>query len=220
MVCNIKTDTFGFKISLKDKPATKRGILSELSSVHDPLCLASPFILKDRRIIQRLCQGNTGWDDTVSDEVQKEWTKWRVKLPALEEIVIQRCIKPADFGKVMESAIHHFSDASEDGYGQFSYLRLVNDQGVVHCVLLTGKARVGPLEDVSKPRLELVAPTLSVKIALLLRKELDIDINKECPCQRLINAPDYMRRTSLFLLTKNRPCYCIFVIVFLLICYR
>ena len=50
-VWNIKTDTFGFKISLKDKPATKRVMLSELSSVYDPLGLTSPFILKGRRII-------------------------------------------------------------------------------------------------------------------------------------------------------------------------
>ena len=82
VVWNIKTDTFGFKISLNDKPATKRGMVSELSSVYHPFGLASPFILKGKRIIQRLCQGNTGWDDTVSDEVQKGWTKWRVKLPA------------------------------------------------------------------------------------------------------------------------------------------
>ena len=26
-----------------------------------------------------------------------------------EEIVVQRCIKPADLGKVVESSIHHFS---------------------------------------------------------------------------------------------------------------
>ena len=146
----------------------KRGMLFELSSVYDPLGLASPLILKGRKIIQKLCQGNTAWDDTVSDEVQKEWTKWKSKLPALEEIQIQRCIKPVDFGRVVESSIHHFSDASKDGYGQASYLRLVNNQGVIHCVLLIGKARISPLKYVSIPRLELAAATLSVKTALLL----------------------------------------------------
>ena len=40
VVWNIKTDTFGFKISSKDEPAAKRGMLSELSSVYDPLVLA------------------------------------------------------------------------------------------------------------------------------------------------------------------------------------
>ena len=44
MVWNIKSDTFGFKISLKDKPSTKRGMLSELSSLYDPLGLASPLL--------------------------------------------------------------------------------------------------------------------------------------------------------------------------------
>ena len=43
VVWNIKTDTFGFKISLKDKPATKRRMLSELSSLYDPLGLTSPL---------------------------------------------------------------------------------------------------------------------------------------------------------------------------------
>ena len=79
----------------------------------------------------------------------------------------------------MESSIHHFSNASEDRYGQVSYLRLVNDQGVVHCVLLTGKARLSPLKYLSIPRHKLVTATLFVKIALLLKEELNIEINKE-----------------------------------------
>ena len=111
--------------------------------------------------------------------MQKEWTKWKGKLPALEEIEIQRCIKPADFGRVVESFIHHFSDASEEVHGQASYLTLVKYQGVIHCFLLIWKAIVSPLKHVSIPRLELVAARLSVKIALLLREELDIKINKE-----------------------------------------
>ena len=115
-----------------------------------------------------MCQGNTAWDDTVSDEVQKEWTKWKGKLAALEEIEIQRFIKPADFGRVVESSINHFSDESKDRYGQASYLRLVINQGVIHCVLLIGKGRVSPLKYVFIPRLELVVATLSVTIALLL----------------------------------------------------
>ena len=119
------------------------------------------------------------WNDTVTDEVQKEWAKWKGKLSALEEIEIQRCIKLANFGRVVESSIYHFSDASEDEYGQASYLRLVNNQDVIHYVLLIGKARISPLKHVSIQRLELVAATLFANITLLLQEELDIEINKE-----------------------------------------
>ena len=61
--CGLKGQISKPEITLNDKPATKRGMLSELSSVNDPLGLASSFILIGRRIIQKLYQGNTGWDD-------------------------------------------------------------------------------------------------------------------------------------------------------------
>ena len=59
VVRTLKTSTFGFKISLNDKPETNRDMLTELCSVYYPLSLASPFILKGRRIIQKLYQRNT-----------------------------------------------------------------------------------------------------------------------------------------------------------------
>ena len=71
--------------------------------------------------------------------------------------------------------LHHFSDASFLGYGQSSYLRLVDEQGQVYCSLVLGKARVTPLRQVSIPRLELTAAFLSVKISSLLRHELKYD---------------------------------------------
>ena len=98
----------------------------------------------------------------------------------MEKLAISRCIKPAGFGEIKRSSIHHFSDASEGGYGQSSYLRLENDQGKIHCVLLIGKSRViFPLKYISIPRLELIAAILSVKVSLLLRRELEIPINNE-----------------------------------------
>ena len=44
VVWNIKSGTFRIKTSLKDNLATKRGTRFKLSSVHDPIGLASPFI--------------------------------------------------------------------------------------------------------------------------------------------------------------------------------
>ena len=44
---------------------------------------------------------------------------------------------------------------------------------------MTGKTRVAPLKVMTIPRIELVAATLSVKISILLRKELKIPVNKE-----------------------------------------
>ena len=53
----------------------------------------------------------------------------------------------------MSAELHHFSDASQSGYGQCSYLRLMDKKKRVHCSLVIGKARVAPLKLVTIPRL-------------------------------------------------------------------
>ena len=48
---NIKDDKLGFQVHMKEKPLTRRGMLSSMSSIYDPLELAAPFMLEGRRII-------------------------------------------------------------------------------------------------------------------------------------------------------------------------
>ena len=69
----METDTFGFRIELKDKPCTGRGILSTISSVYEPLGIASPVILVGKQILQDMCRDNIAWDDPVSDEIYYRW---------------------------------------------------------------------------------------------------------------------------------------------------
>lgn len=52
---DVETDTFGFKISLKNKPFTRREILFIVSSIYDPLGFVTPFILPARHLLQSLC---------------------------------------------------------------------------------------------------------------------------------------------------------------------
>ena len=53
---NAQVDKFIFKSCQKEKPLTRRGMLSIISSVYDPIGFASPFSLKVKIILQRLCR--------------------------------------------------------------------------------------------------------------------------------------------------------------------
>ena len=170
----MESDHFQFRFNLKSKSATRRGILSTVASVYDPLGLLSPYTLKGKQILQQMCKENCGWDEPLSEELRPKWEQWIQELPLLSDIHIDRCVKPAGFGNISVAELHHFSDASFCGYGQCSYLRIINEDGQVHCSLLMGKARVAPLKVVTIPRLELTAALVSVKISQLLRYELDI----------------------------------------------
>ncbi len=91
----------------------------------------------------------------------------------LEELSLDRCLRPENFGTVVSQQIHSFSDASSMGYGQVSYLGQHNDLGQIHCAFLMGKARCAPVKQITIPRLELTAAVLSVRVANMLVKEVD-----------------------------------------------
>ena len=149
---NTEKDTLGFTIKFVEKPSTRHGLLSMLSSIYDPLGLGAPFMLKGRQIIQQLCQEKLYWDEQIDDRSACEWLKWKNNLLTLEKVTVPRCYKSKDFGKNITYSLHHFSDASESGYGQASYLRMENENGDIHCCLIFGKSRVAPVKYVSIPR--------------------------------------------------------------------
>ena len=170
---SIKQDSFKFSINLKDRPTTRRGLLSAVSSLFDPLGLLCPVIVVGKQILQDICKLKLDWDEALPQPIIDRWISWKNSLFQLESLRIPRCYQPENFGTLTDVQLHHFSDASQLGLGQCSYLRLKDDQGIVHCSLVMGKARVCPLKVINIPRLELSAAALSVKLARFLSRELD-----------------------------------------------
>ena len=175
----VETDTFGFKVDIKFKPPTRRGILSLVSSVYDPLGLAAPFMLPAKRLLQDLCRVKLDWDDPIPQEHKVRWERWMADLPKLSQFSVDHCVKPAGFDFISSSQLHHFSDASQAGFASVSYLRLVNGQGAVHCSFLCAKSHVAPLKTFTIPRLELSAAAVSVKQEKVLKRELKIPISSQ-----------------------------------------
>ena len=171
----IESDTLGFRIELKDKPATRRGILSTICSVYDPLGIVAPVILVGKQILQDLCSQNVDWDDPLPDDVLMRWEKWRNELPLLEKVKVSRCVKPPEFEDLLKIEIHSFADASEKGIGAVSYLRMVNVKNEVHVSFLMAKSRVAPIRAMSIPRLELTAAVVAANVTTMLKNELNYD---------------------------------------------
>ena len=167
----IESDTLQFRIQLKDQPCTRRGILGIMSLVYDPLGFIAPVMLVGKKILQDICN-TRDWNEPLDEMTRMRWKKWRDKLFLLENMKVKRSLKPPEFGKVKSAQLHTMSDASTIGYGQCSYLRLVDEHGAIHVSFLMGKARIAPKKTVSIPRLELAAATVSAKMTDALKDEL------------------------------------------------
>ena len=172
---NAATDSFKFNINLLQKPPTRRGILSMVSAVYDPLGFIAPCTLTAKILMQDLCRLKLSWDEDIPSDHLIRWQKWMKDITKLSELTIPRCFKPTGF-EPTSYELHHFSDASEVGYGTVSYLRFRNDRGDVHCSMVMAKARVAPLKKISIPRMEPTAATVSVRVNHMIQEELKLPI--------------------------------------------
>ncbi len=170
----VESDSFKFKMEVKQQSLTRRGMLSTTSSVYDPLGFLSPVTLPAKRMQQELCRRSCGWDDAIPPDILKQWERWLEKIKLLASFKVERCMKPKDFGDLKHSQLHHFADASKDGYGTVTYIRLKDCRDNVHVAFLLGKARVTPLKSVTIPRLELTAAVLAARVDVMLKAELQM----------------------------------------------
>ncbi|KAL0154219.1 hypothetical protein M9458_050473 [Cirrhinus mrigala] len=175
---DVESDAFTFNVVLNEKPATRRGILSVVASVYDPLGFLAPFIISGKKVLQEMCRKGIGWDEPLPTELRPRSESWLNDFPNLRKIQIPRCFTPPNIGKILRTELHHFSDASSKGYGQCSYIRLVSESKV-HCALVMGKARVAPTKVVTIPRLELTAAVMSAAVSSMLKEELALKVDRE-----------------------------------------
>ena len=143
---NVSTDSFGFKVNLKQlKTLTRREILSLVCSLYDPLGFVMPVTVVAKIVQQDFCRQNLGWDDSISLESAKKLTKWSENLYYLEELAIPRALKPLEFYILfIVYKLHTFADASSAAYSAVTNLRVENEEGKIFCAFIIGKARVAP----------------------------------------------------------------------------
>ena len=92
----IASETCGFKIVVKDRPPTRRGILSVVSSIYDPLGFIAPSIFPAKVLLQDLCRKKLDWDDRIPEEGVSRWESWLKEFPKLEQFHIERCFKTTE----------------------------------------------------------------------------------------------------------------------------
>ena len=88
----VQSDTFQFKIVVKDRPPTRRGIISVISSIYDPLGFVAPLILPAKIILRDLCRKRWDWDDRISPEDLTRLEDWLQELPKLEQFTVKRSL--------------------------------------------------------------------------------------------------------------------------------
>ena len=192
----VQQDTFTFHVSIKERPTSRRGILSMVCSIYDPLGFLAPITFPAKCILQELCKQNIGWDEELPEMHVRSWNQWWQDLPKVREFKVSRCFVPCDFGNIVTAQMHHFCDASDIGYGTVTYLRLTSSSNRVHVTFLMGKARVAPLKQMTTPRMELTAAVVAVRIDRMLSEEMHMKLERSLFWTDSMTVLRYIRNES------------------------
>lgn len=174
MIWDPKKDMFTFKINLTEEklPATKRLVLSQISSIFDPLGLLAPIIVTLKLFMQQLWKEKMTWDEPLSTSTEEHWKVLRSSLQDIEHLQINRCIKPTSHNNL---ELHGFADASSYAYGVCIYL-VAKGTSEINSSLVIAKSRIGPVEPLTIPRMELQAATMLAKLMNETKEALNLNI--------------------------------------------
>ena len=171
-----KTDQLTFVITKPDLTYTKRGLLSLIAGVFDPLGLAAPLITKAKIRLRIVGIQNKGWDTELLEEDKLWWKLWIKKLDLLNEMKIPRCLAPGE--NIKDTQLHIFSDASEEAFAAVVYLRTVEENGKVTTAIIMAKTKLAALKTVSVAKLELNAAVLGARLAKYVGEGMARKVNR------------------------------------------
>ena len=177
---NTDKDVFVVSASVPAKPFTKRGILSVINSLYDPIGAIAPAVLEGRLIQREILPPKTpeselhqyDWDDHLPNSLKPRWDEWISSLSLLDGFDFPRNFYPLGFSPSRQE-LHIFSDASVNAIGFVVYMRSLDNAGNVHLSFVTASSRVTPRNATTIPRLELCAAADASKCASSLLLELN-----------------------------------------------
>ena len=156
---NKAKDTLSVVMSKEVPATTKRGALSHLAKVYDPLGLVSPTMLTRQLLFREMCEASLSWDGEFPEELQRQWGDWYEKLPGWLEV--PRLLTP--FHQPVKSLyLHAFDDASKDGIAAAVYAVVEQPSGTTQGIVCS-KSHVAK-KNLTIPRLELVAEHMAANL--------------------------------------------------------
>ncbi|XP_054259330.1 uncharacterized protein LOC128984071 [Macrosteles quadrilineatus] len=138
------TDCFTYNFNFSASATTKRQVLSVIAQIYDPCGFLSPIVMWAKRFMQLLWTKGLDWDQTLPAALLEMWQSFTSSTDSLREISIPRAFQVS---RACTTALHGFSDASENGYAAVVYLRCELSDGTVTTIRqIMSKTRVAPLK--------------------------------------------------------------------------
>lgn len=152
LLWEVARDAFTFSVSNDVKLFTRRGVLSMVNSVFDPLGFLAPVVIQGRAFLRELNSEASEWDTPLPEDKLGRWEAWRNSLQELKHFHISRMYTGISLTKAEQMELCVFCDASTMAIGAVAYLKTIQE-GIVDIGFVMGKSKLAPQSEPTIPRL-------------------------------------------------------------------
>ena len=170
-------DILGVRNRKHEAGEPKRGVLSRVSMIFNPLGIVAPFTLRGKLLVQRLWSLKYRWNDQLRGKELLNFRLWLAELTSLENVFIPRCHKTGLLRKPKEYELHtfathqkHHSELWPTYECQPSLKKEKNNN--VTCSFIMAKTLLAPLKQLRIVRLELQAAVLACRPAKTIKMSM------------------------------------------------
>lgn len=172
---NLERDTFTFRVTVNEKPFTRRGVLSTINGLYDPLGFAMPVTIAGKLLLREAMNQPLDWDQPLPEEFRSKFQLWKNDLGSLEGVNIPRTYS---MDASSDRDLFIFTDASELAIAAVAYIVTVDNSSKHHFGFVLGKTKVAPKHGHTIPRLELCAAVLGTEIYDVIMDELEVEFRQ------------------------------------------
>ena len=105
---DLEADTFLIRTSPNKQPFTRRGILSTVNGIFDPIGFMAPVVIQGKLLLRELIHGTINWDAPLPVQDLDRWDRWRSSLEELNNVNIPRLYLSSSFSACEQKTVHVF----------------------------------------------------------------------------------------------------------------
>ena len=115
----------------------------------------------------------------IPPEMRNAWIELLPEVSEVEHISIPRCIKPNDYDSNEQPILATFTHGSCDAFCACLYIQWKLVDGTYKALLVSAKARVGPINKISTPRMELQGALINSRLRNTIKNNMGIKFKTE-----------------------------------------
>ena len=143
----ISEDVFTFTVTVGNKSFTKRGVLSIINSLNDPLGIAAPVVIRGKglKFMTEHLKGRQleEWEKPLPGELKPAWDEWSKSLVELERLKLPRPYAPS-LNQAKRVELRTFCDASTKVIAAVAYLKIIQHDDQIQVSFIFGRAKLAP----------------------------------------------------------------------------